>query len=300
VFRKNFAVFTRIKKGSGEVLKLLFPRRKTVAATGHAAPAAGRPQPGAANGATGNVILAGPRRRLMCDSTLYPACKAVLDFVAAVCLLVFLGPVILATMVLVKLTSRGPALYTQTRMGLNGKPFTIYKLRTMIHKCETLSGATWSRPGDPRITPLGRFLRKTHLDELPQLFNVIFGQMSLVGPRPERPEFLPQLEQAVPYYRERLLVRPGVTGLAQVQLPPDTDLDSVRLKLAYDLYYVQQAGFWMDVRLVLCTAFKMAGLSFAALRRLFCIPTRETIEGAYRSLGPEPRPAAPKPCLRPA
>jgi lipopolysaccharide/colanic/teichoic acid biosynthesis glycosyltransferase len=269
-------MFKRIKKGSGEVLKLLLPRRKR----------AGRPSPSPA------------RRRVMRDSNWYPAVKAALDFVAAVVLLLVLGPVILLTMLLVKLTSRGPAIYTQTRMGLNGKPFTIFKLRTMYFKCELHSGATWSRPGDPRVTPLGRVLRKTHLDELPQLINVILGHMSLVGPRPERPEFLPQLEQAIPHYRERLLVRPGVTGLAQVQLPPDTDLDSVQLKLAYDLYYVQQAGFWLDVRIVLSTALKMAGLSFSILRRLFRIPPRETIESAYHSLNPEPRAAMAR--LRPA
>jgi lipopolysaccharide/colanic/teichoic acid biosynthesis glycosyltransferase len=268
-------MFQRIKKGSGEVLKLLFPRKKRVA----------QPSPI-------------PRRRVMRDSAWYPAIKAVMDFVAAVVLLVLLAPVILLTMLLVKLTSRGPAIYSQTRMGLNGKPFTIFKLRTMAVNCERGTGATWSRPGDPRVTPVGRFLRKTHLDELPQLINVILGHMSLVGPRPERPEFLPQLEQAIPHYRERLLVRPGVTGLAQVQLPPDTDLDSVQLKLAYDLYYVQQAGFWLDVRIVLSTALKMAGLSFALLRRLFRIPARETIETAYRSLNPEPRQA--KARLRPA
>src|SRR5439155_12868491 len=122
--------------------------------------------------------------------------------------------VTLLSMLLVKLTSRGPALYTQTRLGRNGRPFTIYKLRTMQHRCESLTGARWSTPGDPRITPVGRFLRKTHLDELPQLWNVLRGDMALVGPRPERPEFVPQLEQAVPHYRDRLLVRPGVSGLA--------------------------------------------------------------------------------------
>jgi len=234
----------------------------------------------------------------MRDSAWYPTLKASLDFIAAIVLGLVLAPVILAAMLLIRLSSRGPALYIQTRVGRNGKPFKIFKLRTMVHQCESLTGATWSKPGDPRITPLGRFLRKSHLDELPQLLNVLLGQMSLVGPRPERPEFLPQLEQSIPHYRERLLVRPGVTGLAQVQLPPDTDLDSVRLKLAYDLYYVQQASFWLDVRIVLGTAFKVAGLSFALLRRLFWIPSKETIEKAYQGLGAEAPPG--KACLQPA
>ena len=108
----------------------------------------------------------------------------------------------------------------------------------MYQDSERHSGATWCLPGDPRVTPVGRVLRFTHLDELPQLINVLLGEMSLVGPRPERPEFLPKLERALPDYRRRLAVRPGVTGLAQVQQPPDTDLLSVRRKLNYDLYYV--------------------------------------------------------------
>ena len=139
-----------------------------------------------------------------------------------------------------KLTSRGPALYLQLRMGRNGKPFPIYKIRTMHYQCEKKSGAQWSTPGDSRILPLGRWLRRMHIDELPQLWNVIRGDMSLIGPRPERPEFVPQLEQAIAHYGQRLLLRPGVTGLAQVQLPADTDLNSVRTKLAYDLYYLRQ------------------------------------------------------------
>ena len=139
-----------------------------------------------------------------------------------------------------KLTSPGPAFYTQTRVGQGGRPFTIYKLRTMIHNCESLTGPRWCMPGDPRVTPAGWLLRVTHLDELPQLLNVLRGEMSLVGPRPERPEFLPQLERALPAYRQRLVVRPGVTGLAQVKLPADTDLDSVRRKLAHDLYYIER------------------------------------------------------------
>jgi lipopolysaccharide/colanic/teichoic acid biosynthesis glycosyltransferase len=193
-------------------------------------------------------------------------------------------PLLLLAVLLVKLTSRGPVIYSQTRLGLRGRPFTIFKLRTMIHECESLTGACWSTPGDPRVTAVGHFLRRTHLDELPQLWNVLRGDMSLVGPRPERPEFAPQLERAVPHYRERLLVRPGVTGLAQVQLPPDSDLESVRRKLAYDLYYVQRWGLWLDLRLILCTAFKMVGVPFGGLRALFRIPRKETIEHAYRRL----------------
>ena len=155
----------------------------------------------------------------------YVAWKPAAEFVFAFALLVLSSPVILLTAVLVKLTSRGPAFYSQFRLGKNGRPFLMFKLRTMYRDAECASGACWSIKGDPRVTPLGRFLRKTHLDELPQLWNVLRGDMSLVGPRPERPEFVPTLEKAVPGYRDRLLVKPGVTGLAQVRLEADTDLE---------------------------------------------------------------------------
>jgi lipopolysaccharide/colanic/teichoic acid biosynthesis glycosyltransferase len=223
--------------------------------------------------------------RLTAPAGWYPACKRCGDFLLALVLFVLTAPLMLLAVLLIKLTSRGPALYTQTRVGRGGRPFTIYKLRTMYHKCESLTGATWSVPGDPRITSVGRLLRKTHLDELPQLWNVLRGDMSLVGPRPERPEFVPQLEQAIPHYHSRLLVRPGMTGFAQVQLPPDTDLESVRVKLAYDLYYVRNGGFWLDLRLACATALKLAGLPFRALRGVFRLPRREAVETAYRQLG---------------
>jgi lipopolysaccharide/colanic/teichoic acid biosynthesis glycosyltransferase len=199
-------------------------------------------------------------------------------------LLVFTAPLIALAMVLVKLTTRGPALYSQTRLGLYGRPFTIFKIRTMIHECESLTGARWCAPGDTRITPVGRWLRRTHIDELPQLWNVLKGDMSLVGPRPERPEFVPRLEQAIPCYRERLSVRPGVTGLAQVQLPPDTDLGSVRAKLAYDLHYVRNLGIWFDVRIFGATSLKMIGVPYRGIRWVFAFPTRDTIDHEYSKL----------------
>jgi lipopolysaccharide/colanic/teichoic acid biosynthesis glycosyltransferase len=237
------------------------------------------------------------------EDGVYGFVKRVLDGIAAVLLLVVTAPLVLVAMLIIKLTSRGPALYSQTRLGKNGRPFVIYKLRTMEHECESLTGARWSTPGDARITPVGRWLRSTHVDELPQLWNVLRGDMSLIGPRPERPEFVPTLEKAIPRYRERLLVRPGVTGLAQVQLPPDSDLQSVRGKLAYDLYYVRHAGLWIDLRICLATAFKMLGVPFARLRTLFALPAREIIEKAYNDLldppGPRPhsQPKGPVPVL---
>src|SRR5262249_2587991 len=144
--------------------------------------------------------------------------------------------------------------------------------------------------GDPRITPIGWFLRKTHIDELPQLLNVLRGEMSLIGPRPERPEFVPDLERQLPAYRQRLNVRPGVTGLAQVQLPPDTDVESVRKKLAHDLYYVRHLSPWLDVKLVICTAFYAAGVPFRVLSRVLGVPASEQIERATRDVAPAEAP----------
>ena len=182
--------------------------------------------------------------------TRYDAIKSVFDIPAALVLLVISAPVVLLAMLLVRLTSRGPAVYTQKRLGYNGRVFTIFKIRTMYLGSEP-NGARWSLPGDPRVTPVGRLLRWSHLDELPQLLNVLRGEMSLIGPRPERPEIVAQLEKSLPEYRLRLLVRPGVTGLAQVLQPPDTDLNSVRRKLNFDMYYISRMNPWLDVRIVL-------------------------------------------------
>lgn len=213
----------------------------------------------------------------------YVGCKMGVEWVFALVLLVLTGPVILLAALLVKLTSRGPAFYSQTRLGLNGRPFRIHKVRTMTHNCEKATGATWAKTNDPRITRVGNFLRKTHLDELPQLINVLRGEMSIVGPRPERPEFIPQLEQHVPHYCDRLWVRPGVTGLAQVQLPADTDMASVRRKLAYDLYYVRHISLWLDARLIACTVVHCFGVPFHVLCRWFKMPSRDAVENAYNN-----------------
>src|SRR5262245_20674611 len=199
----------------------------------------------------------------------YPSPQRAFDLALAVVVLVLTAPLLLLAMALVKLTSRGPALYRQVRLGRSGRPFTLFKVRTMTHDCERLSGACLSMPGDPRVTAVGRWLRKTHVDELPQLWNVLRGEMSLVGPRPERPEFVAPLEQVLPQYRRRMVVRPGITGLAQVQLPPDADLAGVRLKLAYDLQYVKALGFWLDFRILGATLCKVLGVPFSLIRRMF-------------------------------
>jgi len=202
----------------------------------------------------------------------YESIKRWLDFALAVVLLLVTAPIIVFFAVLMKLNSRGPWIYVQQRLGLGGKVFTIYKIRTMYQDSERDHVPIWSRPGDPRVTPVGRFLRWCHVDELPQLINVLKGEMSLVGPRPERPEFLDQLERALPNYRQRLTVRPGLTGLAQVQQPPDTDLSSVSRKLNYDLCYVEQMSLWLDVRVMFGTVLKCLGVPFIWIGRILQLP----------------------------
>jgi lipopolysaccharide/colanic/teichoic acid biosynthesis glycosyltransferase len=217
----------------------------------------------------------------------YACCKPVLDGGLALVLLVAAAPVILVCWLLVRLTSRGPGLYSQTRVGLRGRVYTIYKIRTMYDRCESRTGPRWSQAGDPRVTPLGRLLRKTHLDELPQLWNVLRGQMSLVGPRPERPEFVAVLARSIPGYVDRLQVRPGVTGLAQVQLPADSGLDSVRRKLACDLCYLERQGVWLDLRILLATAGKVVGVPCALTRAVLRMPSDQAGEPAPRKPQPE-------------
>jgi lipopolysaccharide/colanic/teichoic acid biosynthesis glycosyltransferase len=210
----------------------------------------------------------------------YAAFKNVCDCVVGQVLLLAVAPVVVLAAIAVRLTSRGPAFFFQRRLGFNGRVFKIVKLRTMTTDCERASGPRWSGPSDPRVTPVGRFLRRTHIDELPQLWNVIRGEMSLVGPRPERPEFLPRLSEAIPRYRDRLRVRPGMTGLAQIQLPPDRDLADVRRKLACDLYYVRQLNPWLDLRILMGTASYLLGLPFVWTRVLFRVPDLAEVEAS--------------------
>ncbi len=195
--------------------------------------------------------------------------RGVFHWLTAAVLLVFAAPIILFTVVAVWLTSPGPAIYRQRRVGKNGRIFTLYKIRSMCVDAEAETGPVWTvNHRDPRITPLGRFLRYTHLDELPQLVNVINGEMALVGPRPERPEFTEALEDQIPGYTERLRVPPGITGLAQLNLPPDSDLDSVRRKLMLDLEYIRAGSVKLDCSIILCTFFRLAGIRARYLCRL--------------------------------
>ena len=149
--------------------------------------------------------------------------------------------------------SRGPLFYRQVRVGRGGKNFAVVKFRTMRPDAEQGTGAVWAKAGDSRITPAGRWLRKARLDEVPQLVNVLRGEMSLIGPRPERPEFMDELARQIPFYRARLAVKPGLTGWAQVRFGYGNSVDDARTKLEYDLYYVRHASFYLDALIVLKT-----------------------------------------------
>lgn len=186
--------------------------------------------------------------------------KATLDFVLAVAITLVAVPVVLVCLILVWFTSRGPAIYSQRRVGQFGRVFTIYKIRTMYHNCESFTGPQWAKPGDPRVTPVGKVLRALHLDELPQLLNVLKGEMSLIGPRPERPEIAAKLTISIRDYDTRMVLKPGVSGFAQVHLPPDTCLTDVRNKLTLDKHYIRNISAWFDLKLMLWTGLKMVGM----------------------------------------
>src|SRR5262245_23502414 len=212
----------------------------------------------------------------------YLPLKRAFDLVAAVILLVISLPLLVCGMLLVKLTSRGPALYRQVRVGLEGREFALFKLRTMKHNAEAGTGPVWSTGNDSRVTSIGKILRKTHIDEFPQLWNVIRGQMSLIGPRPERPEFVARLDWVIPLYRERLNVRPGITGLAQLRLPPDSSLESVKRKVAHDVYYVQHVNPSLDGKLLVLTAWQLLTDIYDCCWKAVKLPRSEEVEQVVR------------------
>jgi exopolysaccharide biosynthesis polyprenyl glycosylphosphotransferase len=169
-----------------------------------------------------------------------------LNMVVAIIGLVLLSPIVLLTAVLVKLSSPGPMLYRQVRVGLNGALFTLYKFRSMCADVDAASSAAWVQNDDPRLTRVGRLIRRLRFDELPQLFNVLKGEMSMVGPRPERPEFVKALNEQIPYYRQRHCVRPGITGWAQLNHRTGDSLEDTITKLEYDLYYIKNISLALD------------------------------------------------------
>lgn len=198
--------------------------------------------------------------------------KRAFDLTLGIGLFVSTVPVMLIIWFAVRLTSAGPGFYSQLRVGRHGRHYLIYKIRTMYHDCERHTGAQWCMHRDPRVTALGRILRKLHLDELPQLWNVLRGDMSLVGPRPERPEFVGPLSVQIPGYAERHLVRPGVTGLAQIQLPADMTIECVQKKLVLDRKYVSDRTLWLDIRIVIGTAVYICGCTYGTVRWLMRLP----------------------------
>ena len=207
-----------------------------------------------------------------------PAWRTLVDRVLALLILIAAAPFMLLVAIIIKAESpRSSVFYRQVRVGRNrrrhaparaadlphgerrreagaGEPFEIWKFRSMVPDAEAKTGPVWATANDPRITPLGRLLRKSRIDELPQLFNIIRGEMRLIGPRPERPHFVAQLTEKFPDYPRRLLVAPGLTGLSQVELEYDSDLDDVRTKLRYDLFYIDRRCAILDLKILLKTA----------------------------------------------
>ena len=188
----------------------------------------------------------GPRRRSLFWHSLY-------SFPIALILTIVLLPVMLIVAILIRIFSPGPILLRQVRVGLNDAPFTLYKFRSMRQDAEALSGPVWAQKNDPRVTPLGKWLRKLRLDELPQLFNVLRGEMSLVGPRPERPEFVQKLTEQIPYYSYRHCVKPGITGWAQINYKYGDTIEDAIIKLEYDLYYIKNLALSLDSYIIFHT-----------------------------------------------
>ena len=180
--------------------------------------------------------------------------KRMFDVTASAVLLLLSAPVVLLTAIAIKLESRGPAFYRQQRVGLYGQLFYVLKLRSMRQDAEVGGTAVWAEKDDPRITRVGRFIRKTRIDELPQCWSVLKGEMSFVGPRPERPTFVEDLEQKLNYYAERHMVKPGITGWAQINYPYGASVEDARRKLEYDLYYAKNYTPFLDLLILLQTA----------------------------------------------
>lgn len=188
----------------------------------------------------------GPRRRTM----FY---QSVADIILATVGIVIAAPLMLLTALAVRLTSAGPILYRQKRVGMHGVPFTLYKFRSMRVDAEVGTGAVWASKDDPRVTPVGSLIRKIRFDELPQLVNVLKREMSIVGPRPERPEFVKILAEQIPYYRQRHAVRPGITGWAQINYKYGDTLEDTIAKLEYDLYYIKNMSSSLDTYIIFHT-----------------------------------------------
>ena len=192
--------------------------------------------------------VSGQRR----DTVWYEVTRRALDVIGSLLLLAFALPLLLLIAFLIKVDSTGPVLYRQSRVGLHGRIFTMLKFRSMRVDAE-VAGPCWATDRDPRMTRIGAFIRATRLDEVPQLLNVLRGQMSLVGPRPERPHFVQQLAAIIPRYNERTHVLPGITGWAQINYPYGASVEDARAKLAFDLFYINNRALLLDLRILLRT-----------------------------------------------
>jgi sugar transferase (PEP-CTERM system associated) len=188
----------------------------------------------------------GPQPRSLAIQAVYSRLLGIAGFLLLI-------PIMLLVALAVRLTSKGPVLFRQNRVGLNGETFTLYKFRSMRTDAEAVTGAVWATRDDPRVTPIGKWLRRLRLDELPQLFNVVQGSMSIVGPRPERPEFVRTLSEQIPFYRQRHCVRPGVTGWAQINYKYGETLEDTIVKLEYDLYYIKNLSPALDAYILFHT-----------------------------------------------
>lgn len=179
--------------------------------------------------------------------------KVCIDYFTSIVVLLAGLPLWLIISLLIKLESKGPVFYRQERLGKGGKPFRVFKFRSMNNDAEKKSGPVWAGKNDPRITRIGKFLRISRIDEIPQMINVIMGEMSVVGPRPERPVFIDELKKMYPFYQKRLTIKPGLTGWAQVKLEYDTDMESVSKKLRYDFFYIENQSIFLDLEILIRT-----------------------------------------------
>ena len=193
-------------------------------------------------------------RHVPLTNTLNAAVKRATDIVGSIVGIVLSSPIMIISAILIKLTSDGPVIFAQERVGLHNKPFQMYKFRTMIEQTENEEAKGWTTKDDPRVTKVGKFLRRTSLDELPQLFNILVGQMSLVGPRPERPQFVEKFREEIPRYMIKHQVRPGLTGWAQINgLRGDT---SIEKRIEHDLYYIENWTYEFDIKIIILTIFR--------------------------------------------
>jgi lipopolysaccharide/colanic/teichoic acid biosynthesis glycosyltransferase len=189
----------------------------------------------------------------------FDVAKEVVDVILGFIALILFAPLLLLCALMIKLTSKGPVLFKQVRVGQGGKPFVMYKLRTMRQDAEASTGAVWASNNDPRVIPICRWMRRSHVDELPQLLNVIKGDMSLVGPRPERPEIVADLEKVCPDFNKRHMVRPGITGMAQIRHGYESSIEGALRKLQVDLEYIEDRTWSTEIRILAGTLTKFVG-----------------------------------------